>query len=358
MSESQATLKTMSAREAIAAVGFEALARADFGAGVAYYRARPAGAAGAEGGDAEVLVQLVLTGGGAAATAERGIRTVSRLDHPNMLRLIGIRAAPGVRALIFQSFRGRSLAREVERAGRIEPRRALLVGAAVSRALAHAHGRDAIHGAVSEGNIALGLHGEVKLVGFGGSIGPLPAPSGDDDLAALGAALRRAMGPERAEPAAARVLERAMRLRPEIGFYPDATALAVAFDAAARHADEARADMSGRFDDAAALASLFQMLELSRRSGRLDLTPAAGGTSGALAFREGKIVGARAGAASGRDAILRLLSVPAGRFRMWFGPVPPSADPAAAGAEVPISAALVEAARRRDESAFSSRQAS
>src|SRR5687768_8295451 len=98
-------VRKMTVREAIAEAGFDAVARADFGGRVAYYRARPLGqegradagpgpdAAPASGEDGEVLLRLILPDG------EREARRLARLDHPNVLRLAGIRHAPGYRLL-------------------------------------------------------------------------------------------------------------------------------------------------------------------------------------------------------------------------------------------------------------------
>jgi hypothetical protein len=337
MSDPHGTIRTMSVRDATVAAGYQVLARADFGDGIALYRARSS-----ETGT-EALVRIVTGHAG-----DREARAAA-VDHPNVLRLESMRQAPGYRILVFESFRGRSLAREGDR-GLLDARRALGVASAAARALAYAHARGVVHGSVTAANIALGARSEVKVVGFGAHDADATP---DRDVIQLGWTMWRAIAGD-AQPgtvrleeslaSVARILERCMRLRPEIGFYPDARSLVTALEAAGRRLGDARADITGRFA-ADELAGLLQMIQLAGKSGKLEVAPAnPGAESGAIAFRDGKIVGARSGTDTGAEAALKVLSHPSGRFRMWFGPV--------VGGEsgMPIAAALLEASRRRDES--------
>jgi len=382
--------RTLTSREAIAETGLAPLGRVDLAAppGGRASALQPAPAlhvARLEDGR-EVAVVLAL---GAGAPEEA--RTAALLRHEGLPRLLEVRRGKGFRALVLEAVRGPSLARALSQEGPLAPRGALRMGIRLARALAHAHDQGLVHGALDAAAIALAgepppesaPRGETwaqraLLLGrFTDTAAPLivarPSEAGalaasrEGDLAALGRVIHAALTGRVVLGAAGlasaalppelslaqRVLERCLRLRPEIGFYPDGRALAAALEAVVRRLGEAKADLTGRFtrDE---LAGVLQMLELQRKSGHVELESAhPGRASGALTLRHGRIEGARAGAAQGRDALMALLSLEEGRFRVTFGA--PGAEPAgedAVGADrapLAISAALLEAARRRDE---------
>lgn len=359
--------RVLTAREALLEVGLVSLGRADLGApGTAYHRVRR------EGGD-EALAALA-----SGIGAEEEARIVGLLEGPGLPRLLEERRGRGFRALVLADPGPLSLARELERRGPLEARRALSIGARLARALGRAHGLGLVHGAILPANVALSPGGpaEATLLGrFADRGAPLRtataadpaalAATPDGDLALLGRTLLAALAgdpsiacapPSALAPAAllaarpdaadlapaARVLERALRLRPEVGYYPDGDSLGAALEAAARRLGEARADITGRFTREE-LQGLLQMLELQRKSGRIELAAPGACAGGALVLREGRIAAARAGDATGRDALRRLLGLVSGRFRVVFGPVGEGAR------GVSVSAALLEAARLADE---------
>lgn len=103
------------------------------------------------------------------------------------------------------------------------------------------------------------------------------------------------------------------------------------------------------------LVELLQMVEYNRKSGVLEIYGTAGEgarkISGAVAFREGAIVEARAGEHRGSEALFELLLLPSGNFRVLYGERPK------AEGEQPlnISATIMEVLRRKDEAKGSTR---
>jgi serine/threonine protein kinase len=98
---------------------------------------------------------------------------------------------------------------------------------------------------------------------------------------------------------------------------------------------------AGRFKETQ-LVELLQMVEIHRKSGKLEISSDAG--SGVLQFSDGRVVGADCGAATGDEGAYALLGMRSGFFRLRFCAVPSRRDAPT------ISAILFECMRRADES--------
>ena len=101
---------------------------------------------------------------------EREAQSVSKLDHPNIIRVFDFgRSDEGVLYLVMELLAGESLTAEIAR-GPIAPGRATRLLASVLRALEHAHSEGVIHRDLKPDNVFLQHHdrGEVvKLLDFG-----------------------------------------------------------------------------------------------------------------------------------------------------------------------------------------------
>jgi hypothetical protein len=95
------------------------------------------------------------------------------------------------------------------------------------------------------------------------------------------------------------------------------------------------------------LIELVQMVEVNQKSGLLDVT-AEGGAAGRIAFDQGTAVRARYQDKSGKDALMALLSLSGGRFRLTVGaPLEGEVEH-----RLPIGPLLLEIMRMRDEAHF------
>ena len=90
----------------------------------------------------------------------------SRLDHPNIGRLLGTGEDGGLPFLAMELVDGEDLGRRLEHRGRLSPAESFSIAHAVASALAHAHARGVVHRDVKPQNILL-AGADVKLVDFG-----------------------------------------------------------------------------------------------------------------------------------------------------------------------------------------------
>jgi serine/threonine-protein kinase len=163
-----------------------------------------------------VAVKVLAAGYGGAPRGAAWVRceatALARLDHPNIVALLGVGAGRGVAHLVFELLEGRSLDRLLAR-GPVEPETVLAIGVGAARALVHAHAIGMAHRALDPSKVFLCDDGTVKLLDFSparrfpshatASAAGLPfrAPEqldgwpGDErsDLYALGAILRAAL---------------------------------------------------------------------------------------------------------------------------------------------------------------------
>ncbi len=99
--------------------------------------------------------------------AEEG-RRAAGLNHPNIVTVLdtGTDRETGLRFIVMELIRGRSLAEAIA-AGGLTEERALEVTADVASALDYAHGQGLVHRDVKPGNILLAEDGTVKVTDFG-----------------------------------------------------------------------------------------------------------------------------------------------------------------------------------------------
>ncbi|MFC1707679.1 DUF4388 domain-containing protein, partial [Planctomycetota bacterium] len=86
-------------------------------------------------------------------------------------------------------------------------------------------------------------------------------------------------------------------------------------------------------------------IELNRKSGVLEI--AADKEKGRVVVKDGIAIGARFGEQQGSDAIMSMLALGRGRFRLTVKPQEQEAEQ-----EIQIGPLLLEVMRRRDESGF------
>ncbi len=122
-------------------------------------------------GGQRVAVKLV------AATAEldHGLRTrfeaeihtLRKLNHPNIVRLLGFGEEAGQLYYAMELVEGESLESELARGRRFDWREVVQIAVQVCQALRHAHDRGIIHRDIKPSNLLLSPAGEVKLSDFG-----------------------------------------------------------------------------------------------------------------------------------------------------------------------------------------------
>jgi eukaryotic-like serine/threonine-protein kinase len=150
-----------------------------------------------------------------AARFDRDARTISRLDHPCCVAILGFGIHRGRPYLVTQQFTGRRLSDELGKP-QLTPARAARVAAQILEGLQHGHAHGVIHRDLSPDKILLtgtaGAADQVKILDFGLA----RIVGGDDkrraaaaDLNAMGAILR-AMVPTAASPGLERVIARAL----------------------------------------------------------------------------------------------------------------------------------------------------
>jgi serine/threonine protein kinase len=100
-----------------------------------------------------------------AAWARCEAAALARLDHPNIVTLLGVGTSRGVAHLVFELLDGRSLDRR-QLDGPVAPAGVLAIGIGAARALVHAHAAGQVHRALDPSKIFLCDDGTVKLLDF------------------------------------------------------------------------------------------------------------------------------------------------------------------------------------------------
>ncbi len=121
--------------------------------------------------DREVALKTLSLGAAAAAdrvyTLLDEARTVSRLQHPNIVTLYDAGEEDGTPYLVFEYVDGRPLSAEIAEVGRIPPARAAELARHVLRGIACAHDRHVVHRDLKPANIMLSRDGAARVMDFG-----------------------------------------------------------------------------------------------------------------------------------------------------------------------------------------------
>ncbi|MCS7237675.1 MAG: serine/threonine protein kinase [Thermoguttaceae bacterium] len=98
---------------------------------------------------------------------EAEIEALRKLNHPNIVRLIGFGEEGDTLFYAMELVRGPSLEQELHQGRRFTPRETILIGLQVCGALRHAHDRGIIHRDIKPANLLRTPEGTVKLSDFG-----------------------------------------------------------------------------------------------------------------------------------------------------------------------------------------------
>jgi len=94
-------------------------------------------------------------------------RTVASLDHPHVVRVLGVRSRQGTSAIVMQFVDGRSLDVVLKEQGGLSIQAAGLILAQVAAGLQHAHDRGVIHRDVKPANVLIDREGRAVVTDFG-----------------------------------------------------------------------------------------------------------------------------------------------------------------------------------------------
>jgi hypothetical protein len=97
---------------------------------------------------------------------EREVATLSRLDHPRILRVFGAQFEEPP-YMITEFFAGADLAKLLDQGRSFFPGEIAKIGIALCEAVAFAHGRDIIHRNIQPANVLMNYENQIKLIDFG-----------------------------------------------------------------------------------------------------------------------------------------------------------------------------------------------
>ena len=101
------------------------------------------------------------------ARFELEIETLRKLNHPNIVRLIGFGEEQGILFYVMELVHGSSLDQELRAGRKFHWQEVAEIGIQVCRALRHAHDRGIIHRDLKPANLLRAENGEIKLSDFG-----------------------------------------------------------------------------------------------------------------------------------------------------------------------------------------------
>ena len=93
--------------------------------------------------------------------------TAASVSHPNIVSVFDVEDATSVAFIAMELIEGVSLQSYLDQRGTLPVEQAVLLGAAVARALEAAHGRDILHHDIKPANVLLGFDGAIKVADFG-----------------------------------------------------------------------------------------------------------------------------------------------------------------------------------------------
>lgn len=97
----------------------------------------------------------------------REAQAAASLSHPNVVNIFDVGEADDVHYIVLECVQGQNLKQIVRDEGRLVPRRAVRIAAAVARALQAAHERQLVHRDIKPHNILITTEGRVKVTDFG-----------------------------------------------------------------------------------------------------------------------------------------------------------------------------------------------
>lgn len=130
----------------------------------------------------KVLPETSENDAGRMARFEQEARVLASLNHPNIASIYGLEESGGVRALVMELVRGRTLAERIA-AGPIRLEDALSIARQICDAVACAHAQGIIHRDLKPANIMITDSGIVKVLDFG--LAKLTAEDANGDTASL-----------------------------------------------------------------------------------------------------------------------------------------------------------------------------
>mgnify|MGYP001549310369 CR=1 FL=1 len=98
---------------------------------------------------------------------ERECKSLSRLSHRNIIKLLRWSVRDGVPALLFPFVEGMSLEQLLVEKGPMKPEKVCQIGHKLALALAHCHELDILHRDIKPANVFIGRDGEPMLIDFG-----------------------------------------------------------------------------------------------------------------------------------------------------------------------------------------------
>jgi serine/threonine-protein kinase len=101
------------------------------------------------------------------ARFEQEARAVFELDHPNIVRAVGLGEADGYHYLAMEYVEGRDVYDMLDESGRISEIDAVSIAIQVAQALEHSGAEQVVHRDIKPGNILVDRHGMAKLTDFG-----------------------------------------------------------------------------------------------------------------------------------------------------------------------------------------------
>ena len=101
------------------------------------------------------------------ARFESEARAIFELDHPNIVRAVGLGEADGYHYLALEYVDGKDVYDLLDDQGRISEHDTLSIVIQITRALEHAHEEHVVHRDIKPGNILVDRHGMAKLTDFG-----------------------------------------------------------------------------------------------------------------------------------------------------------------------------------------------